>query len=273
MIDTRAVGAYISQLRRDADLTQAEMANKLNVTHQAVSKWENGLALPDVQTLLDLANLFGVSIEQILGGGARITAGQSEIGHSRTSDLSQRAVSEGQTQDRSSAEPSLSGADDPGDRDELRERQAVAGDMCAVQGTSASATHRAEHTDTEAVRGVGAELDLDLLTDLAPFMSREAIDRIFEMACVGEVDPDCLVDLAPFVSRDKLEKAVDLISEGKLSIDHLEDLAPFLGRDALRKLLLKIEDGSLDRQALVSLAPFLGPDLVEAFVFGKVRKG
>lgn len=271
MIDTRAVGAYISQLRRDADMTQAEMANKLNVTHQAVSKWENGLALPDVQTLLDLANLFGVSIEQILGGGTRFTTGQSHVSPLRRADASERPA-----QVRVIVRPpvpSPPGLDSRDDQGESREEPAAVAEADADQSSSTSASAPAEHTSAEPRSSAGAEVDLSLLSDLAPFMSREAVDRIFDMACVGEVDPDCLVDLAPFVSREKLEKAVDLISEGKLSINHLDNLAPFLGRDALRKLLLKIEDGSLDRQALASLAPFLGPDLVEAFVFGKVRKG
>lgn len=50
MIDTRVIGVYISYLRKDRDLTQLELAERLNVSHQAVSKWERGESVPDIGT-------------------------------------------------------------------------------------------------------------------------------------------------------------------------------------------------------------------------------
>ena len=66
MVDTRAVGRLIATLRQTKGLTQQQLAAALNVSHQAVSKWENGAALPDIQTLLDLTKLFGITVEQLL---------------------------------------------------------------------------------------------------------------------------------------------------------------------------------------------------------------
>ena len=68
MVDTRAVGKLIATLRQTKGLTQQQLAAALNVSHQAVSKWENGAALPDIQTLLDLTKLFGITVEQLLNG-------------------------------------------------------------------------------------------------------------------------------------------------------------------------------------------------------------
>ena len=68
MIDNRAVGKTISTLRQNRNMTQQQLAATLNVSHQAVSKWENGAALPDVQTLMDLTRLFGITMEQLLSG-------------------------------------------------------------------------------------------------------------------------------------------------------------------------------------------------------------
>ena len=58
MIDLRKTGAYISSLRRSKDWTQLELAEKLHVTHQAVSRWETGDSFPDVTTLARIAQLF-----------------------------------------------------------------------------------------------------------------------------------------------------------------------------------------------------------------------
>ena len=68
MIDNQIVGRNITMLRRRLKLTQQRLAEIVNVSHQAVSKWERGVTLPDVQTMLDLSRLFGISIEQLLTG-------------------------------------------------------------------------------------------------------------------------------------------------------------------------------------------------------------
>lgn len=57
----------ISVLRKAAGLTQEALAGKLGITFQAISKWENGLSCPDVQLLPDIADIFGVSIDELFG--------------------------------------------------------------------------------------------------------------------------------------------------------------------------------------------------------------
>lgn len=67
MLDTRKIAAFIAKKRREAGLTQAEVADSLKVSFQAVSKWENG-TLPNVEMLVDLAELLNVSVDEILAG-------------------------------------------------------------------------------------------------------------------------------------------------------------------------------------------------------------
>ena len=56
-----------SALRKEKGLTQADVAEALHVSPQAVSKWENGDSMPDISLLPDIAQLFGVSIDALLG--------------------------------------------------------------------------------------------------------------------------------------------------------------------------------------------------------------
>ncbi len=56
----------LAKLRKEANLTQSELGEKLNVTAQAVSKWENGASEPDITTLKKIADIYGVSILQII---------------------------------------------------------------------------------------------------------------------------------------------------------------------------------------------------------------
>ncbi len=63
---TLKIGEKIKELRRTHDITQEKLADYLNISYQAVSKWENGLALPDITLLPKLANFFGVSTDELL---------------------------------------------------------------------------------------------------------------------------------------------------------------------------------------------------------------
>ena len=62
------VNTSIKNLRKEKNLTQDELAEKLNVTRQAVSSWENGKTQPDIETLTQLAEVFDVSVERIIYG-------------------------------------------------------------------------------------------------------------------------------------------------------------------------------------------------------------
>ena len=61
------IGNNIATYRKQCNLTQAELAEKLNYSDKAVSKWERGESLPDVMTLIQLARQLGVSVDHLLG--------------------------------------------------------------------------------------------------------------------------------------------------------------------------------------------------------------
>ncbi len=67
-MNTQKTGEFIKALRKENHLTQAELAQKLNCTDKAISRWETGKGLPDADMLLSLSDQFGVSINEILLG-------------------------------------------------------------------------------------------------------------------------------------------------------------------------------------------------------------
>ena len=64
----KEIGLFISKKRKELNMTQKELADKLNVTDKAVSKWERGLGCPDISILEVLSNILGVSILELLKG-------------------------------------------------------------------------------------------------------------------------------------------------------------------------------------------------------------
>ena len=64
---TLKIGERIKSLRKQQDITQEKLAAYLNISYQAVSKWENGTALPDLSLIPAISNFFGVSADYLLG--------------------------------------------------------------------------------------------------------------------------------------------------------------------------------------------------------------
>lgn len=60
------IGDKIKLLRRKRKLTQSQLANELNVSAQAVSKWEKGLSYPDIETIIKISEFFGVTTDYLL---------------------------------------------------------------------------------------------------------------------------------------------------------------------------------------------------------------
>lgn len=62
------IGKFIAECRKNKKITQQELANKLNVTDKAVSKWENGRCMPDLSLMNELCEILGISINELLSG-------------------------------------------------------------------------------------------------------------------------------------------------------------------------------------------------------------
>lgn len=67
-MDCEKIGRLLFNLRKEKGLTQRQLAESLNVSDKAVSKWERGIGCPDVSLLPEIAGIFGVDLESILSG-------------------------------------------------------------------------------------------------------------------------------------------------------------------------------------------------------------
>ncbi|MBO5261627.1 MAG: helix-turn-helix domain-containing protein [Clostridia bacterium] len=67
-MDQIKIGKFIAERRKKANLTQMQLAEKLNITDRAISKWENGKAMPDSSIMLDLCNVLSISVNDLLSG-------------------------------------------------------------------------------------------------------------------------------------------------------------------------------------------------------------
>ena len=71
----KTMGEIISTLRKEKGMTQKELADMLSITDKAVSKWERDLACPDTQTIPKLAEILGISVEELMNAKSAPTTG------------------------------------------------------------------------------------------------------------------------------------------------------------------------------------------------------
>jgi transcriptional regulator with XRE-family HTH domain/DNA-directed RNA polymerase subunit RPC12/RpoP len=67
-MDQIKIGRFIAERRKSAGFTQMQLAERLNITDRAVSKWETGRAMPDVSIMLSLCDILGISVNELLCG-------------------------------------------------------------------------------------------------------------------------------------------------------------------------------------------------------------
>lgn len=67
-MDQIKIGKFISSCRKQKNMTQAELAERLNVSDRAVSKWETGRSMPDSSIMLELCELLGINVNELLSG-------------------------------------------------------------------------------------------------------------------------------------------------------------------------------------------------------------
>ena len=67
-MDQIKIGKFIAECRKKNNLTQMQLAEKLNITDRAISKWENGKGMPDSSIMLDLCSELKISVNELLSG-------------------------------------------------------------------------------------------------------------------------------------------------------------------------------------------------------------
>ena len=169
MIENRAVGRRIASLRQEHSLTQQQLAAMLRVSHQAVSKWESGQALPDIQTMLELTQFFGVTVEQLLNGVV-----QAECAAEEKAAEVQQSVDAGEA---------------PGEEKHMNIQQLL---------------QMAPFMSKEGVEEIAMKLEGGVtamqLARLAPFVRPECVEALLAKY-QPQMNWDALRRLAPFMSR------------------------------------------------------------------------
>jgi len=250
MIDNQTVGKCIARLRSAQGMTQQGLASALNVSHQAVSKWEKGAALPDMQTFFTMSRLFGVTMEQILMGEAEVREAEAQP------SLRQRIMN---MIGRDGGEAAAIRKESNSDVLKLEDVEMPE----AAQKIESDQPHPEDNEKSDGIQG-GECVDIGRIIKLAPFMGRSTLDQMIRSICQREeIDWNDIRLLAPFLGRETLDYLVEMCGDKKADKSAIIFLAPFLERQQLMKLI-KNSEGETDWDMVQRLAPFLGSEMVDA---------
>ncbi|MBQ7334950.1 MAG: helix-turn-helix transcriptional regulator [Clostridia bacterium] len=190
MFDTIKFGKALSTLRKDADMTQNEVADKLNLSRQAISKYERGESFPDISVLVMIAQLFGVTLDQLIYYGEP-TRGESSI---------LKNVASGNT-------------------DIVAENIADVVNLAPLLKPSvlSKLSHQFEKQG----------IDISNIILLAEYLNDETVVKLIENASFDEISDDLLEKFVPMLNHDSKEAIFQKILDGEMDWHFIKALLPY----------------------------------------------
>lgn len=229
MIDNRMVGNTIAKLRQARNMTQQQLASALNVSHQAVSKWENGAALPDIETMMALTHFFGITVEQLISGDVP----ESRLTEEKPQGFDFIHFVNGVVNDIGSLFRSEPAEEAPeGDDGSIDAEVAKAAEQEveeAIREAEQAEAGEGETPQAEAAKDEG--VDLKQLLEMAPFMSRGAVAEMLEKAG-RKLTAEEIARFAPYLEGEALEKLIRANCT-EMSWETLRKMAPFLRKEVV----------------------------------------
>ena len=276
MFDTVMIGRRVAQLRKEKNMTQMELADRMGVSYQAVSNWERGNSMPDISKLGDLSEILGISIDELLGKeDIRRTNLVKHMLHDEDpsafvkeeeihlKDVAEIAPALKPEQAEKLAKAAWEAREmawektaDTAEREETRFER-TAGSIEKEEALFEKPGDQQEREKTGRKRYVKDKgTDLRDIEALAPFLRGEFLDSLVVEAAGEGISCEDLCSLAPFLSRDTVAALLEKAEEA-CNLEQLCGLAPFAGREAVSRMFSRImEKEDFSMEELCALAPF-----------------
>lgn len=212
MFDTKKFGAYISRLRKNADMTQSELADKLNLTRQAISKYEVGDSFPDISVLILISEIFNITLDDLINSGEP-TKGEAIILESVAKET----------------------------------REPVVLDVSAVVSL---APLLKPSILNRMVQGLGEQgIDISNIVALAEFLSDKSVIQLLENATYNTLNDELIERLIPFLDEQSKSIIFDRIINGKQDWHMIKAILPYADY-MISQIEAAVVDGALPKEVL-----------------------
>lgn len=259
--DMQEIGRKISLLRKEKNMTQMSLADSLGISFQAVSNWERGVTMPDISKLPELAALFGVTVDEILGNAAAAQAVE--------------ALNEGKPLENADGKTiaEIAPIVKPEQLKETVEKNKKNIDLSALVAL-------APFLESEEIFDMLKELlkegtiRINELAALAPYMDYDDVGKIADKAAdSGQDSLEALAKLAPYMDYDDVGMvALKLIKKGD-GAEVLAEVAAYMDEDAVGKIAKKLAECGGSAEQVAALAPYMDEDDLKSVVKTIIKNG
>jgi transcriptional regulator with XRE-family HTH domain len=254
MFDMQQVSKTISRLRKARNMTQMELADKMNISFQAVSNWERGQTMPDIAKLSELADILDVTIDELLG-------------NTTDTEMLKKLIRDEPMQEEISAEEFLNVAPitKPVQAEKLWEN--VKTDATIAELAEAAPFLSESVLDALTVKAIRREKSFDGLMELLPFISSEAMGTCVDFMLEDGAEFQKIVKAAPFLSEDTINSiAARVLKEG--DVDSLVMLAPFMEQNRLAETAADLI-GTYGFSRILPILPFLDKSRLDDLIINR----
>lgn len=249
MFDMKQIGKKITNLRKAHNMTQMELSDKLGISFQAVSNWERGNTMPDISKLPELADIFHISVDELLNGKAPLV-------EAVLNDTVDEYMEEGNVTEQEIADTLPL----------LKPEQAV--DI--LEKAEVSKFHDISSflpfMDSDALAEIAMEYveQGDSVDELLPFLDEDDVSAIARKFMKnGDSISQCL----PFMDEDDV---ADLAFDALKRNDSIDEFLPFMDEDDVALLAKKLEERG---DSIAQCYPFMDEDDVRELAVKALEKG
>lgn len=294
------IGQTIARLRKEKNMTQSEVAEKLNVSYQAVSKWERDESLPDITLLPAIADLFEISIDQLLGRSFDMKKEEVEaakqiiqessdetfnnqvtefvnqefskkpnIDSEELSDSISDYISKSMTHNFTSAFENLAPMIKPQKIRKILKRKNAHLNSFSKKACS----YMDEETLEEFITSIDEmnEEDMDRLQELLPILGENTKDIVIEKLCHSDLNLLEMNEVLPFLNQAQIGILLEAYLE-TTDCEDIDEILPFLNAENRDQIVNKmIENEKCDD--LDEVMSFLNASQKEKLVAKEIEKG
>lgn len=214
MFDMQKIGASIASLRRKAGLTQAELAEKLGISFQAVSSWERGATMPDISKLKELSRALGTTVDALLDGDTEDT---------RLPVMEETVCT-----------PETAKTDEIDLADAVK--RLISGVAQRVESFTGKLGGSITIHESHGRQSAAHKLSADTVGALASGMDQEMLEDVLVDA-INDDDEEVVEEIACYLEPETIDSAL-LRVEGAMSTEMVEELAMVMSDQTLSAYLL-----------------------------------
>lgn len=212
MFNAMKFGGYLSKLRKNADMTQSELANKLKLTRQSISSYERGDSFPDVSILVLIADIFAITLDELINSGEP-TKGEADILGS---------VAKGNCYIPST-------------------------DISDILGVAPLLKPSVLEKLSKELLGQG--IDISSLLSLVEYLNDESVSKLIENITFETIDDELLKKLIPLLDEKSKSTVFQKILDGEMDWHFIKILIPY-AEYMTSQVEAAVVEGALPNEAL-----------------------